>query len=123
VGSTLAELGEERLFSAHMIQHLLLGDIAPLPFALAVGSRTGLAHPLVALAHGGPCSRVKAPCRPALRGTLFGTALSGLSYAALTPLRIYEAPWRCPARRLATDWSYHAIYGLGVAGAFEALER
>ena len=47
--SPLAELGEERLFSAHMIQHLLLGDIAPLLLALAVGRRAAIAHPLVAL--------------------------------------------------------------------------
>lgn len=48
--SPLAELGEEKLFSAHMIQHLLLGDIAPLLVAVAAGRRAGLAHPLVALA-------------------------------------------------------------------------
>jgi cytochrome c oxidase assembly factor CtaG len=48
--SPLAELGEEKLFSAHMIQHLLLGDIAPLLIALGAGRRAGLAHPLLALA-------------------------------------------------------------------------
>jgi hypothetical protein len=63
------------------------------------------------------------PVHPLLHGTLFGTAVWGLSYATLTPLGIYEAPWPYPARRLATDWSYHAVYGLGVAGAFAALER
>ena len=47
--SPLASLGEEKLFSAHMIQHLLLGDIAPLLFALAVGRRAAIVHPLVAL--------------------------------------------------------------------------
>ena len=47
--SPLAELGEEKLFGAHMIQHLLLGDIAPLVLALAVGRRAALVHPLVAL--------------------------------------------------------------------------
>jgi hypothetical protein len=60
---------------------------------------------------------------PLLHGAAFGTAVWGVSYAALTPLGIYEAPWRYPARELAVDWSYHAAYGLGVAGAFEALER
>jgi len=47
--SPLAGLGEDKLFSAHMIQHLLLGDIAPLLFALAVGRRAAFVHPLVAL--------------------------------------------------------------------------
>jgi len=60
---------------------------------------------------------------PLLHGTIFGTAVWGLSYATLTPLGIYEAPWRYPAKELAVDWSYHAVYGLGVAGAFAALER
>ena len=46
--SPLAELGEERLFSAHMAQHLLLGDIAPLLLALALGRRAALLHPLPA---------------------------------------------------------------------------
>jgi hypothetical protein len=60
---------------------------------------------------------------PLLHGSVFGTAVWGLSYATLAPLGIYEAPWRYPARELAVDWSYHAVYGLGVAGAFQALER
>jgi putative membrane protein len=47
--SPLAELGEEKLFSAHMIQHLLLGDIGPLLLVLALGRRAGLVHPLLAL--------------------------------------------------------------------------
>ncbi len=36
VASPLDELGEEHLFSAHMVQHLLLGDIAPLLVLLAL---------------------------------------------------------------------------------------
>lgn len=61
--SPLDTLGEERLFSAHMLQHLLLGDVAPLLLVLgldgrllrpllalpAVGRLRVLAHPLVAL--------------------------------------------------------------------------
>ena len=63
LASPLHELGEERLFSAHMLQHVLLGDIAALLFVLGL---TGpllrpvlavhvlarlrvLSHPLVAL--------------------------------------------------------------------------
>jgi cytochrome c oxidase assembly factor CtaG len=61
--SPLDRLGEERLFSAHMAQHLLLGDLAPLLVVLGldgpllrpvlalapVRRLRGLAHPLVAL--------------------------------------------------------------------------
>jgi putative membrane protein len=61
--SPLDHLGEERLFSAHMAQHLLIGDIAPLLVVLgldgpllrpvlalrAVHKLRMLAHPLVAL--------------------------------------------------------------------------
>ena len=36
VVSPLDALGEEYLFSAHMVQHILLGDIAPLLFLLAL---------------------------------------------------------------------------------------
>jgi putative membrane protein len=56
-------IGEERLFTAHMIQHLLLGDLAPLLVVIGltgpmlrpvlalplVGRLRVLAHPLVAL--------------------------------------------------------------------------
>ncbi|HEY7004088.1 MAG TPA: DUF1440 domain-containing protein [Gaiellaceae bacterium] len=66
-------------------------------------------------------SRLQA--HPLVHGVLFGTTVWVLSYATLVPLGIYEAPWRYPARELGVDWSYHAAYGLSVAGAFEALER
>jgi putative membrane protein len=63
LASPIAELGEDRLFSAHMLQHVLLGDLAALAFVLGL---TGpvlrpilavpvverlrvLAHPFVAL--------------------------------------------------------------------------
>jgi cytochrome c oxidase assembly factor CtaG len=61
--SPLDRLGEERLFSAHMTQHLLIGDVAPLLVVLGldgpllrpllaarpVRRLRALAHPLVAL--------------------------------------------------------------------------
>jgi cytochrome c oxidase assembly factor CtaG len=61
--SPVDHLGEERLLTAHMAQHLLLGDLAPLAVVLglsgpllrpvlalpAVGRLRVLAHPLVAL--------------------------------------------------------------------------
>jgi putative membrane protein len=61
--SPVDTLAEERLFSAHMVQHLLLGDLAPLLVVLGLtgpltrpllalpvlGRLRALAHPLVAL--------------------------------------------------------------------------
>lgn len=63
VASPVHTLGESRLFSAHMLQHVLLGDVAPLLLVLAltgpllrpvlairvVDHLRVLAHPLVAL--------------------------------------------------------------------------
>ena len=47
VVSPLHELGEERLFSAHMLQHVLLGDVAAL--AVVAGLTGPLLRPLLAL--------------------------------------------------------------------------
>ena len=46
--SPLASWGEHRSFAAHMAQHLLLGDLAPLAFAVALSGRPSL-HPAFAL--------------------------------------------------------------------------
>ena len=58
---------------------------------------------------------------PLVAGLAFGLGVWGASYAQLVPLGIYEPPWTYPAGVLAEDVSYHAIYGLGVAGAYAAL--
>jgi cytochrome c oxidase assembly factor CtaG len=47
VASPLAEIGEEELFSAHMAQHLLIGDLAPL--CLLAGLTGPLLRPVLAL--------------------------------------------------------------------------
>jgi putative membrane protein len=47
VTSPIAEIGEEELFSFHMTQHLLLGDLAPL--CLLAGLTGPLLRPLLAL--------------------------------------------------------------------------
>jgi putative membrane protein len=47
VVSPIAEVGERELFSAHMVQHLLLGDLAPL--CLLAGLTGPLLRPLLAL--------------------------------------------------------------------------
>ena len=58
-----------------------------------------------------------------VNGLAFGTAVWAASYGELVPLGIYEPPWRYPAKVLALDWSYHAVYGLAVAGAYAVLDR
>ena len=47
VASPIAEIGEEELFSFHMAQHLLLGDLAPL--CLLAGLTGPLLRPILAL--------------------------------------------------------------------------
>lgn len=47
VASPISEVGEEELFSFHMVQHLLLGDLAPL--CLLAGLTGPLLRPLLAL--------------------------------------------------------------------------
>jgi uncharacterized membrane protein YagU involved in acid resistance len=59
---------------------------------------------------------------PLLHGLLFGTSVWGLSYAQLVPMGIYEPPWTYPAKTVAKDLSYHLVYGLGVAAAFDTLD-
>jgi putative membrane protein len=49
LASPVAELGEERLFSFHMLQHVLLGDLAPL--ALLLGLTGPILRPVLAYAH------------------------------------------------------------------------
>ena len=56
-------------------------------------------------------------------GLAFGTAVWGAAYAELVPLGIYKPPWEYEPKELALDWSYHAVYGLGVAAAYAALDR
>ena len=47
VASPIAEVGEEELFSFHMVQHLLIGDLAPL--CLLAGLTGPLLRPVLAL--------------------------------------------------------------------------
>ena len=56
-----------------------------------------------------------------LAGLGFGVGVWAVSYAQLVPLGIYDPPWAYPSGELAEDLSYHAVYGLGVAGAYAAL--
>ena len=55
-------------------------------------------------------------------GLVFGTGVWAAAYAELVPLGIYKPPWEYEAKKLALDWSYHAVYGVAVAAAFAALD-
>jgi hypothetical protein len=54
-------------------------------------------------------------------GALLGAGVWAASYAQLVPMGIYEPPWEYPPTTLATDLSYHLVYGVGVAAAYDAL--
>ena len=60
---------------------------------------------------------------PIVHGLIFGFGAWSLSYAQLVPMGLYEPPWKYPPKELGKDISYHLAYGLGVACAFEALDR
>jgi hypothetical protein len=59
--------------------------------------------------------------RRILDGPAFGLAVWVASYAQLVPMGIYELPWKCPAKTLALDVSYHLVYGAGVGAAHTAI--
>ncbi len=59
---------------------------------------------------------------PTKAGTLFGTSLWSASYAQLVPMGIYKPPWKYPASEVALDISYHLVYGLAAALAFELID-
>jgi hypothetical protein len=52
---------------------------------------------------------------------LFGTGVWAASYLELVPMGLYEPPWEYPATTLAKDLSYHLVYGVGTAAAYDAL--
>ncbi len=56
-------------------------------------------------------------------GLGLGASVWGMSYAQLVPMGVYEPPWRYPAKELAIDLSYHLVYGVAAAAAYEALSR
>ena len=62
--------------------------------------------------------------RTVLRGgSIFGSAVWLMSYVQLVPMGLYEPPWEYEPKDLAMELSYHLVYGIGVAGAYAALDR
>ena len=60
---------------------------------------------------------------PLVAGLGFGTGVWAASYFELVPLGIYKPPWEYPLAEAALDLSYHLVYGLGIAAAYETLDR
>jgi cytochrome c oxidase assembly factor CtaG len=112
--SPLASLGEEKLVSAHMIQHLLLGDIAPLLFALAVGRRAAIVHPLVALVAW--CAVLALWHVP----SLYDAALGNEALHQLQHVCFFAAGfllWGAVLEGTASfTWKIGAVVGVGLAG-------
>lgn len=94
------ELPPERIPLLTNAMHWGYGAAWGVLYAIALGSRRGAGT----------------------RGLAFGTGVWALSYAQLVPLGIYEPPWRYPPQELALDLSYHLVFGVGVAGAYAALD-
>jgi hypothetical protein len=85
---------------------------------------TNLMHWAYGTGWGGVYGLVQGTVRanPLLHGLLFGPSVWGMSYAQLVPMGLYEPPWAYPAKTVAKDLSYHLVYGLGVAAAFDTLD-
>jgi hypothetical protein len=58
---------------------------------------------------------------PLVHGALFGTGVWAASYLQLVPMGIYEPPWEYPPETLALDLSYHLVYGVATAAAYDAI--
>jgi hypothetical protein len=83
---------------------------------------TNAMHWLYGTAWGAAYGVLGARRDPLTNGLAFGSAVWAAAYLELVPLGIYEPPWKVPPRELALDWSYHAVYGLTVAGVDALLD-
>jgi hypothetical protein len=62
--------------------------------------------------------------RPPLpMGAAFGAGVWAASYAQLVPMGIYKPPWKYSPATIALDLSYHLVYGVATAAAYEAISR
>lgn len=113
--SPLADLAETRLFSAHMLQHLLLGDIAPLLVAIALSQRASTSHPLLALVAW--CAVLAVWHVPRLYDlALRSEAVHQLQHACFfaAGLLLWSAVL---SERAPLGWRLGTVAGVGLAGA------
>jgi putative membrane protein len=101
LASPLHALGEQRLFSAHMLQHVLLGDLAAL--ALVAGLTGPLLRPLLAVR---TIERLRVLAHPLVALPLWAVNLFAWHVPAL-----YEAALRWPA---AHALEHVLFFGLGM---------
>jgi len=102
--SPLDRIAEDRSLTAHMLQHLMLGDVAPLLLA------AGLTGPLALFALPAPLLRAVARLRP-LRALTKPTAALALWIAALYAWHVprqYDAALAHPALHAAEHFSFLA---------------
>lgn len=102
--SPLDAIGDEYLLSAHMLQHVLIGDLAPALLVLAVRG------PLTFFMLPAPLLRGLARCRP-LRATLRFLLQPWVSFAIWA---LVIAAWHVPAcfdYALAHQWAHYLEHG------------
>lgn len=90
-----------------------------------IGLLTNVAHWGYGTAWGAVYGLLQGTLRmnPLARGLAFGSGVWAMSYVQLVPMGLYEPPWKYPATSLAKDLSYHLVYGVGVAAAYQRLDR
>jgi len=120
-----AERWQQAPAPAQVAKRILEGVFRKQVGAEQIPLLTNAMHWLYGSAQGGLYGLVQGTIRtnPVASGLAFGAGVWTLSYAQLVPMGIYEPPWRYPAKTLAVDLSYHLVYGVGVAGAYEGLAR
>jgi hypothetical protein len=60
--------------------------------------------------------------QPLASGVTLTTAVMATDYTLLPAMKLYEPPWRYPARTLAQDFATHLVHGLAIAGAYRAID-
>lgn len=60
--------------------------------------------------------------RPLVSGVALTGAVMATDYTLLPAMKLYEPPWRYPARTLARDFATHLVHGLAIAGAYRAID-
>ncbi len=61
--------------------------------------------------------------RPVANGVAVAAGVMAADYTLLPAMKLYEPPWRYPAKTLGKDFANHLVYGFAVAGAYRALDR
>jgi hypothetical protein len=61
--------------------------------------------------------------RPAVSGVAVTGAVMTSDYTLLPAMKLYEPPWRYPAKTLAKDFATHLVHGFAIAGAYRLLDE